>query len=296
MKRLKNGLVVGAALAAAGVAGCMSTPPSPIGFNYQVDNGKANRIVQVFDLSGNTVVQIRNVDPKATRFYNAQNAEIPFKVMGENVVLSGLQQNFTVSSPRAASRVVRTAPTTAAGASLLATTHAAPVTAAPAQRAAETAEEGIEEKLLAEIGRLKTELIELKRMLAAAARPSVSASMHVAAAPASTTTTEAEVVRVSFANNSQHFAPTPEVRGQLVELAKAAKTVEVRGFTDSARSSPASEALAKGRAAAAKRFLVRNGVDGRKVRIEFEPAGKFTTENLTAEGKAANRRVEIRAS
>lgn len=85
MKKLKIGLFVGVALALGGGAGCMSTPPSPIGFNYQVDNGQANRIVQVFDLSGNTVVQIRNVDTKATRFYSAQNVEIPFKVMGENV-------------------------------------------------------------------------------------------------------------------------------------------------------------------------------------------------------------------
>lgn len=296
MKRLKIGLVVGVALAAAGVAGCMSTPPSPIAFNYQVDNGQANRIVQVFDLSGNTVVQIRNVDPKATRFYNAQNVEIPFKVMGENVVLTGLQQSFTVSSSRAASRVVRTAPTTGAGAP--APTYAAPVTAVPVQAAAPTAQQVSDEKLLAEIARIKTELVELKRMLAAAERPSVGSNMHVAAAPApaSTTATEAEVVRVSFADNSLYFAPTHAVRVQLVELAKSAKTVEVRGFTDSAQPTPTSEALAKGRAAAAKRFLVRNGVDGKKVRIEFEPAGKFATENLTIEGKAANRRVEIRAS
>jgi outer membrane protein OmpA-like peptidoglycan-associated protein len=292
MKRLKIGLVVGVALAAAGVAGCMSTPPSPIGFNYQVDNGQANRIVQVFDLSGNTVVQIRNVDPKATRFYNAQNVEIPFKVMGENVVLSGLQQSFTVSSSRAASRVVRNAPVTGSGAP--APTYAAPVTAVPAPAAPSAAQQASDEKLLAEIGRIKAELVELKKILAAAERPSVGA--QVAASPAPAPTPEAEVVRVSFADNSLYFAPPHEVRVQLVELAKAAKTVEVRGFTDSAQPTPTSEALAKGRAAAAKRFLVRNGVDGRKVRIEFEPAGKFATENLTIEGKAANRRVEIRAS
>lgn len=294
MKRLKIGLVVGVALAVAGVAGCMSTPPSPIGFNYQVDNGQANRIAQVFELSGNTVVQIRNVDPKATRFYNAQNVEIPFKVMGENVVLNGLQQSFTVSSSRAASRVVRTAPIT--GASAPAPTYAAPVTAVPVQAAAPTAQQVSDEKLLAEIARIKTELVELKRMLAAAERPSSSMQVAATPAPAPATATETEVVRVSFADNSLYFSPTPEIRVQLVELAKAAKTVEVRGFTDSAQPTPTSEALAKGRAAAAKRFLVRNGVDGKKVRIEFEPAGKFATENLTIEGKAANRRVEIRAS
>lgn len=295
MKRLKIGLVAGVALAVAGVAGCMSTPPSPIGFNYQVDNGKANRIVQVFDLSGNTVVQIRNLDRKATRFFNAQNVEIPYKVMGENVVLSGLQQSFTVSSSRAASRVVRTAPAVGAG-SPPAPTHAAPATAAPSTSVAAAAKQVTDQQLLAEIRRMKTELSELKRILAAAELSSAGARAAEVPSPAPAPATEAAVVRVSFANNSLHFAPSREVRAQLVELAKAAKTVEVRGFTDSTRPTPTSEALAKGRAAAAKQFLVRNGVDGRKVRIEFEPAGKFATENLTIEGKAANRRVEIRAS
>jgi outer membrane protein OmpA-like peptidoglycan-associated protein len=292
MKRLKIGLVVAMALAAAAVAGCGSTPPSPIGFNYQVDNGQANRIVQVFDLSGNTVVQIRNVDTKATRFYSAQNVEIPFKVMGENVVLSGLHQSFTVSSSRAASRVVRTAPVIAA--EVPAPTNAAPVPAVPVPAAPSPAQRANDEKLLAEIARIKAELAELKKMLATAELPSTGA--QAAAGPGHTLTTEAEVVRVSFADNSLYFAPPPEVRIQIVELAKAAKTVEVRGFTDSIQPTPTSKALAKGRAAAAKSFLVRNGVDGRKVRIEFEPAGKFATENVTTEGKAANRRVEIRAS
>ncbi|CAN7642054.1 OmpA family protein [Massilia sp. LjRoot122] len=295
MKRLKTGLVIGVTLAAMGLGGCMSTPPSPIGFNYQVDNGPANRIVQVFDLSGNTVVQIRNVDPKSTRIYNARNVEIPYKVMGENVVLEGLQNSFTVSSDRAASRVIRTAPVSA--------DTSTPLPAVPAARAAAGANPGImaatssarDEKLLAEITRIKTELAELKRMLAAAEPPSTgnqSAIAHQAPVPTEST----DVVRVSFANNSEYFAPPREVRDQLVQMAKSATVVEVRGFTDSAQRSRTSEALAKGRASAAKRFLMRHGVDGKKVRVEYEPAGKFVTDNTTAEGKAANRRVEIRAS
>jgi outer membrane protein OmpA-like peptidoglycan-associated protein len=292
MKRLKIGLAFGVALAVSGVAGCGSTPPSPIGLNYQVDNGQANRIVQVFDLSGNTVVHIRNVDPRATHFYDAQNAKIPFKVIGENVVLNGLYQSFTVSSSRAASRVVRTAPVL--GGSAPAPIYAGPVTGVAASGIPKSAPPASGEKLLAEIGRMRAELAELKKMLATAELPSAGA--HVAAAQAHARTTETEVVRVSFADNSMFFSPPHEIRVQLVELARAAKTVEVRGFTDSIQPTPTSKALAKGRAAAAKRFLVRNGIDGRKVTIRFEPAGKFATENHTTEGKAANRRVEIRAS
>lgn len=295
MKRLKTGLVVSVALAAVGIGGCMSTPPSPIGFNYQVDNGPANRIVQVFDLSGNTVVQIRNVDPKSTRFYNARNVEIPYKVMGENVVLEGVQNSFTVSSDRAASRVIRTVPAIANTSTQVPTPPATGTALGGTTGTSATASAARDEKLLAELTRIKTEIAQLKKLLAAAEQASVG-SQSVVAHEAAVPIESSQVVRVSFANNSEYFAPSRDVRDQLVQMAKSASVVEVRGFTDSAQRSPTSEALAKGRASAAKRFLMRHGVDGKKVRVEYEPAGKFVTDNTTAEGKAANRRVEIRAS
>jgi len=294
MNRMKIGLSIGAALAAVAAAGCVSTT-SPIGFNYQVDNGKANRIVQVFDLSGNTVVQIRSIDPKATRFFNANNVEIPYKVMGENVVLDGLHTSFTVSSAHAASRVVRVAPMSTEPSNVI-PPQATPGHVAPAAGAAAPASQQTDERMLAEIARIRKELVELKKILAAAAdQPAVNAQ-PLAAVVAPAGSAEADVVRVSFANNSLNFAPSRQTQAQIIELAKAANSVEVRGFTDSSQPSATSEALAKGRAAAAKRFLIRHGVDGKKVRVEYEPAGKFVTENITNEGKSANRRVEIRAS
>lgn len=294
MKRSKIGVIVAVGLAGLCVGACTSTPPSPIAFNYQVDNGQANRIVQVFDLSGNTVVQIRNLDPKTTHFYNAQNVEIQHKIMGENVVLSGLQSSFTVSSTHAASRVVRTEPL--------------PVTvqgASPAVSATALVQRPVQpstvpdEKLLAEISRIKAEIAELKKQIAASEAAPAAPLLAVAQAPQpapAEPSPQSEVVRVTFKDNSQHFQPTREIRARLVEMAKQASSVEVRGFTDSLQPSATSEALAKGRADAAKRFLVRRGVDGKKIHVEYESAGKFATDNSTMEGKAANRRVEIRTS
>jgi outer membrane protein OmpA-like peptidoglycan-associated protein len=296
MKKSKLGMIVAVALAGLGIGACTTTPPSPIAFNYQVDNGQANRIVQVFDLSGNTVVQIRNLDPKTTHFYNAQNTEIPHKIMGENVVLNGLQSSFTVSSTHAASRVVRTSPLPVA---VVPSASAGQINgAAPALRPV-SADAVPDEKLLAEIARIKGEIAELKRKIAASESPAVSPLLTVAQPPQpapAEPAPQAEVVRVTFKDNSQHFQPPREIRARLVEMARQASTVEVRGFTDSVQPSATSEALAKGRADAAKRFLVRRGVDGRKIRVEYESAGKFATDNSTVEGRAANRRVEIRTS
>ncbi|UTY55868.1 OmpA family protein [Massilia sp. erpn] len=281
MKRMKIGMMMGGALAGIGVGACTTTPPSPVGFNYQVDNGQANRIVQVFDLSGNTVVQIRHVDPKSTRFYNAQNVEIPHEIVGENVVLRGLQGSFTVSSRLAASRIVRTVPLPTA----VAAGGALPVPAAPA------AKEQDGGTMLAEIARIKKEIAELRNRLAVAADAPAAMAPAVVDAPP-----QAAIIRVSFRDNSQRFTPPREVRARLATLAQGGGSVAVRGFTDSAQPSPASEALAKGRAAAAKRFLVRLGVDPKKISVQYEPAGKFAADNGTEEGRAANRRVEIQAS
>jgi outer membrane protein OmpA-like peptidoglycan-associated protein len=285
-------LIVGVAVAGIGIAGCASGPPPPIGFNYQVDNGPANRIVQVFDLAGNTIVQVRNMDAKTTHFYNAGNVEIPHTILGENVVLTGLQSSFTVSSPLAASRIVRTVPAPALATPLA---PASPVVAVGPV----AADQVPDEKLVAEITRIKKEIADLKKLLAAANDlPSVNAQATIAphdpqpAEPLS----QSEIIRVTFHDNSQSFSPPHEIRANIVERAKSAKSVEVRGFTDSDQSTPRSEALAKGRAEAAKRYLVRRGVDGKKIRTEYESAGKFITDNATAQGKAANRRVEIRLS
>lgn len=295
-KKSKLGMIVAIALSGLFVGACTTTPRSPIAFNYQVDNGQANRIVQVFDLSGNTVVQIRNVDPKTTHFLNAQNAEIPHKIIGENVVLNGLHSTFTVSSTHAASRVVRTSPLPAAAVQSTSVGHIKSASPAPWPVSPDAAPD---ETLLAEIARIENKITELKRKLAASEPPAVSPLLMVAqpsqpapAAPAS----QADVVRVTFKDNSKLFQPPREIRAWLVEMAKQANTVEVRGFTDSVQPSATSEALAKGRADAAKRFLVRRGVDSRKIRVEYESAGKFATDNSTVEGRAANRRVEISTS
>lgn len=296
MKKLKLGMIVAMTMAGLCVGACTSTPPSPITFNYQVDNAKANCIVQVFDLSGNTVVQIRNLDPKTTHFYNAQNAEIQYKIMGENVVLNGLQSNFTVSSTHAASRVVRTSPLPAA---VVPSASAGQTNGAAAVPRPVSDDSSPDEKLLAEIARIKSEIADLKRKIAAsesqAASPLLTVAQPAQPAPAEPAH-QADVVYVTFKDNSQHFAPPREIRARLVEMAKQANAVEIRGFTDSVQPSATSEALAKGRADAAKRFLVRRGVDSRKIRVEYESAGKFATENSTVEGRAANRRVEIRIS
>jgi outer membrane protein OmpA-like peptidoglycan-associated protein len=292
MNMTKLKLAVATCTAVALLAGCSTPPPTTvIGLNYDVDNAKANGIVQVFDLSGNTVVQVRDLNPKTTHFLDAKNDPISFKVIGENVVLAGQYSSFTVSTAAAASRVIRKR--SAAVAEPVAV--AAVATAAPAMPAVEA-----DAALAVEIARMRKEIAELKLFLTtAAARDTASNGSTVAAAAtdtARTKTSEPAVVIVSFPNNSRQFNPAQEQRARLVAISQNADSIIVHGFTDSELPTPGSAMLAKARAEAAKQYLISMGVSPAKIVVGFDPAGKFIAENRSPAGKAANRRVEIGAS
>lgn len=273
--------------AVAALTACSTPAPTAfIEFNYQVDNARANGIVQVFDLSGNTVVQIRDLNPKTTHFLDSKNAPIAFKVMGENVVLTGQHASFTVSTAAAASRVIRkaTAPLP----------EPFTVTVATATGTKQLSAADSTETIETEITRIRKELSELKAMLAAA-RDAVPAAPSVATTEQARQK-EAQVVIVSFANNSRQFNPAQEQKSQLLALSQSAESISVRGFTDSDLPTPGSVALARARAEAAKRYLISMGVTERKIVVRYDGAGKFIAENRSAAGKAANRRVEIGGS
>lgn len=258
-----------------------------IEYNYTVDNAKANGIVQVFDLSGNTVVQIRDLNPKATQFYDAKNVPIQFKVVGQNVVLTGMHSSFTVSTAAAASRIVRKgeAPMPSAAAS----------SALPdGERLAGNAEHN--DAIAAEIGRIRKEIAELKVILAAAGNREPAPNLAATAEGPSVAAEEASVVIVSFGNNSRQFDPADEQKSQLAALSRSARTISIRGYTDSEFPTPGSTALARARAEAAKRYLISMGVTPKKIKLGYEPAGKFIADNGSTAGKAANRRVEIGGS
>jgi outer membrane protein OmpA-like peptidoglycan-associated protein len=321
-----NKSLLAIALAAAVLGGCSAEKPSPIEFNYQIDNARANGIVQVFDLGGNTVVQIRDLNAATTRFYDQRNVEIPHRVVGENVVLKGIQASFTVSSALAASRIVRTTPIPLAAA-VIAQPAGGNMAAGGSSAGATGADNEMSSaQLQSEIARIKKEITALKMVIASAAAENAAAGPALAAQPQpaaqvpvlggqsssstpstgpilqannptpATGATRGDVIRVYFKDNSHYFAPKGAEKAQILDLVKKGTPIAVTGYTDSTTPTPTSEALAKSRADAAKRYLIRRGIDSKKISIDFVPAGKFISENESEAGKAANRRVEIRSS
>lgn len=290
MKKMNVTILAGAVVAV--LAACSTPAPAPtsvIGFNYEIDNAKANSIVQVFDLSGNTVVHMRDMNRNNTKFFDDKKAPIPFKVVGENAVLAGMFSNFTVSTAIAASRVHRKSMPPPVWPTAVSTPAPSSV---PVQL--QVAGEP-NAAITAEIARMRKELAELKALLAAAGggetKLGVQTESAVAAEPINPV--EPSMVIVSFPNNGRQFNPPQEQRAQLQAISHASTSIMVRGFTDSELATPGSAALAKARAESAKRYLISMGVSPAKIVVGFESAGKFIAENRSVAGRAANRRVEI---
>jgi outer membrane protein OmpA-like peptidoglycan-associated protein len=80
---------------------------------------------------------------------------------------------------------------------------------------------------------------------------------------------------------------------RLVDGAKAAAYVLIRGRTDGTLESLAEARVARDRAAGMKAFLVGAGVDATKIRVTYQPTGDHLSDNASAPGRDLNRRVEV---
>ena len=101
------------------------------------------------------------------------------------------------------------------------------------------------------------------------------------------------IVNVSFPLNSTVFSPNEVTGKALIDSAKIAERINVRGRTDSQIPGPIDAKIALGRALSARSYLVENGIESNKINVFSKAFGAFAVANDSKEGKAINRRVEI---
>lgn len=101
------------------------------------------------------------------------------------------------------------------------------------------------------------------------------------------------VIRVFHDYARTEFEPPPEVARALLSATRSAESVLIKGRTDSHTANDADRVIATERAINARRWLVKNGVDGAIISTRYSSAGMFYADNATDEGRALNRRVEI---
>lgn len=288
---------VASILTLSGLFGCGSQPIQPtvpLAFNYKTDNAIATGIVQVFELNGNTVVQLRDIASKPVAIFDANNAEIGYTVFGQNVVLPGVHAAFRVVSGAATSTVAKVDGTGSQPGDDGLRQNAMIASTNPAKQT--RYEDMDDNQMRLEVARISREIAAVKKLLAGAKGSDDTVRTAQVEPAVKSEWGPTETIRVSFRNNSDVFEPTPEMRDLIINSAKRASLVSVRGYTDSPIPNPSAAALAKSRAISARNFLMTHGVSAQKISLGFEPAGKFVANNKTKDGKEANRRVEIKIS
>ena len=101
------------------------------------------------------------------------------------------------------------------------------------------------------------------------------------------------VFTVRFDFGSTRVVVPAAAASALIEDARSAPLVLLRGRTDGATDAPAESRIARERANAVRDYLVGGGVDPARIRATYQPAGDHAADNSSPSGKGMNRRVEI---
>lgn len=101
------------------------------------------------------------------------------------------------------------------------------------------------------------------------------------------------IYTVRFAFGSTRVVIPTEITTTLLQEAKAAPLVLLRGRTDGTTDAPAESRMAQARAAAMRDYLVAAGVDPARIRATHQPSGDHVADNHSPQGRDLNRRVEI---
>jgi outer membrane protein OmpA-like peptidoglycan-associated protein len=88
------------------------------------------------------------------------------------------------------------------------------------------------------------------------------------------------------------FTSLDELAGVLMK--KPTRKLEITGHTDNAGDDASNLILSKNRAEAVKNYLVSKGIDAMRFVINYFGETKPIADNSTAEGRAKNRRVEMK--
>ena len=101
------------------------------------------------------------------------------------------------------------------------------------------------------------------------------------------------VFTIRFDFGSSRVVVPAETTAALVESARTAPLVMLRGRTDGTTDSAAESRIARERAAAVRDYLVSAGIDSARIRATYQPIGDFAADNSKPSGRDMNRRVEI---
>lgn len=101
------------------------------------------------------------------------------------------------------------------------------------------------------------------------------------------------VFTIRFDFDSAHVVVPADTAAALLDEARGAPMVLLRGRTDGETDSSADSRIARERAQAVRDYLVSHGVEPARIRATYQPAGDHAVDNANRSMRGLNRRVEI---
>lgn len=299
---------IGLYLAAAGLfTACAYVPPKEdaarrVSPDYMATGGVEDARAYVY--GSVTLLEFGNATPAFVTVRDASGESVEYERVGRYYRLARALDNFTVwangqSVTFAAPMTTRVFSAPIAAAPVAADEAKAPEVVKVAALEVPASKPG-DEDVAALLKLCENQLADVRRLLEqASTNPKATGqelfdvNARLDEIEARMVTAAAAIVKVSFPTGSTAFKPSPEVAEVLIASGKAADRVNVRGRTDSRVAGPLDAKMALGRAMAARKFLVDHGVSADKIRVFSQADGDFAAPNVTKEGRALNRRVEI---
>jgi outer membrane protein OmpA-like peptidoglycan-associated protein len=105
--------------------------------------------------------------------------------------------------------------------------------------------------------------------------------------------TSTSMMKIGFSLNSVRFAPDFAIAQQLLKSARAAAKVTIYGHADNTGTPERNADVAMSRAISARNYLQAQGIPVGRIATVSRGSSEPIADNSTAEGRAANRRVEI---
>jgi outer membrane protein OmpA-like peptidoglycan-associated protein len=257
---------------------------NPADYLYALLDPRETGVTQVFDDGHSTYLQFVDSPPAGLMVFDENGKALPFSTGGHAVIVPMVRSALLIRT--AATRSYAQAPRGV---------HLARVEAMGT-------EPGI--GLPAELAAARLEILRAQRRLAA-----LSAELdRVARGEGGRTTAriraeieeiqtqlngvDATLVRAHFAPGSMRLALSKPTTEAILEAARHAESVEIRGRADASGSEAVNARLARARALSVRRMLVARGIAPAKLHVSYA-SGDYLAPNTSAAGRAQNRRVEL---
>ena len=257
-------------------------------YSYRILKAEDTGLRRVFDDGTKTFIQfVTPTPPAGLMVFNENGKAVPFTTYGQNAVIDTVYLGLLIRTPTKSSYAQSITPD-----------RVARVLAA---KPGETTKPAF---LPAELAAARAQILEAQERLRGLAAEVDKASRGEPSAPVAQLVADIEqlqtqiagitatMVRARFESNSTVLALSGTTKAALIDAAKRANQVQIRGRTDATGTPEGNTQIAMARAVAARKLLLAGGVQPTKLHTTYR-SGDYIAPNNTVEGRAQNRRVDL---